>query len=88
MAEYIKQDLLPFLEETGLLTGAPESDFQNYVQIETLSMWKAFKDAWKGPKKAFVGFSLGQYISWGGVMGERMAERDKAMMAEGGHEWR
>ena len=51
-------------------------------------MWKAFKDAWKGPKKAYVGFSLGQYMSWGSWMAEKMAERDKVMMAEGGHEWR
>ena len=88
MAGYIKQDLHGILEETGLLTGAPESDFKNYVQIETLSMWKAFKDAWKGPKKAYVGFSLGQYMNWGSWMAEKMAERDKVMMAEGGHEWR
>ena len=53
-----------------------------------MSHWKSFKDLWKGPKKAYAAMGLGQAISWGGTMMTMMGERDKAMLAEGGHEWR
>lgn len=68
MAEYIKQDLHAFLEETGLITGAPDSDFSNYIQIRDQSGWKTFKDMWKGPKKAYACMGLGQSMKWQSVI--------------------
>ena len=33
MAEYMKQEVYDIIGETGLISGAPESDLGDYVQI-------------------------------------------------------